>query len=54
MLRLTKAEGQRGPWGPGGPAAKVQWLPNAGGSGLIPGQGTGPHMLHLRAQMSQL
>ena len=36
----------------------VQWLrlctPNAGGPGLIPGQGTRSHMLQLRAHMLQL
>ena len=36
----------------------VQWLrlhtPNAGGPGLIPGQGTRAHMLQLRARGSQL
>ena len=39
---------------PGGPLAKVQWLPNAGGSGSIPGQGSGSHMLQLRVRMPQL
>ena len=36
----------------------VQWLrlhtPNAGGTGLIPGQGTRSHMLQLRVHMPQL
>ena len=36
----------------------VQWLrlrtPNAGGLGLIPGQGTRSRMLQLRAHMPQL
>ena len=36
----------------------VQWLrlqaPNAGGSGLIPGQGTGSHMPQVRVYMLQL
>ena len=36
----------------------VQWLrshaPNAGGLGLIPGQRTRSHMLHLRIQKLQL
>ena len=36
----------------------VQWLhlcaPNAGGQGLIPGQGTRPHMPQLRVHMLQL
>ena len=36
----------------------VQWLrlhpPNAGDPGLLPGQGTRSHMLHLRVYMSQL
>ena len=36
----------------------VQWLrlctPNAGGPGLIPGQGTRSHMLQLRVHMLQL
>ncbi|TEA40985.1 hypothetical protein DBR06_SOUSAS9010008, partial [Sousa chinensis] len=36
----------------------VQWLrlrtPNAGGPGLIPGQGTRSHMRQLRACMPQL
>ena len=35
----------------------VQWLrlctPNIGGPGLIPDQGTGSHMLELRARMLQ-
>ncbi|TEA25080.1 hypothetical protein DBR06_SOUSAS6010062, partial [Sousa chinensis] len=36
----------------------VQWLrlriPNAGGPGSIPGQGTRSHMLQLRVHMPQL
>ena len=36
----------------------LQWLtlhtPNAGGPGLIPGQGTRSHMLQLRIPMPQL
>jgi len=36
----------------------IQWLrlhpPNAEGPGSIPGQGTGSHMLQLRAHMTQL
>ena len=39
---------------PGGPVAKVQSLPNAGGSVSIPGQGTGSHVLQLRVRMPQL
>ena len=41
-----------------GPSLVVQWLwfqaPNAGGPGLIPGQGTRSHMLQLRVLMLQL
>ena len=32
---------------PGGPGAKT-WIPDTGGQGLIPGQGTRSHMLQLR------
>ena len=41
-----------------GSSLVVQWLrlqaPNAGGSGLIPGQGTGSHMPQVRVHMLQL
>ena len=41
-----------------GTSLVVQWLrlhtPNAGGSGLIPGQGTRSHMPQLRVHMPQL
>ena len=37
----------------GGPVAKLH-SPNAGGLGLIPGQGTRSHMLQLRVHMPQL
>ena len=41
-----------------GTSLVVQWLrfhaPNAGGPGLIPGQGTRPHIPQLRACMPQL
>ena len=40
-----------------GTSLVVLWLrlhtPNAGGLGLIPGQGTRPHMLQLRVHMPQ-
>ena len=38
---------------PGGPVAKI-CTPNAGSLGLIPGQGTRPHMPQLRVFMLQL
>ena len=41
-----------------GTSLVVQWLrlhaPNAGGPGLIPGQGTRSHMLQLRVRMPQI
>ena len=40
------------------PSLVVQWLrlqtPNAGGPGLIPGQGTRSHILQLKPNMAQL
>ena len=49
MIKNSQQGGYRG-----GTSLVVQWLrlcaPNAGGPGLIPGQGTRSHMLQLRVQ----